>query len=125
MNRTQECRFERLLADGSPVVRFGGQDIVVELIGLEILQPPGELYREIFEKRLAGLADPLRCEIEPGKATSRVRGRLLYLAWRDKSGDVWKDVAQLLLEQGLAKTAPGSFPERDQYLQYEQKSRTS
>ena len=100
------------------------RSIVVELIGLEILQPPGELYREIFEKRLAGLADPLRCEIEPGKATSRVRGRLLYLAWRDKSGDVWKDVAQLLLEQGLAKTAPGSFPGREEYLQYERSARS-
>ena len=123
MNQSRDCRLERLLPDGSPVVRFDGEEMVVELAGLEIPQPPSASYREIFEERLARLPDPLRCEIESATPPGRIRGRLFYLAWRDKSGDVWKDVAQLLLEQGLAKTSADNFPERELYLQYEQKGR--
>ena len=123
MDQSIDCRFELLLPDGSPVVRCGTEEMVVELVGLEIPQPPTESYREIFEERLARLPDPLHCEIESATAPGRIRGRLFYLAWRDKSGDVWKDVAQLLLEQGLVKTSSGNFPERELYLQYEQKGR--
>jgi endonuclease YncB( thermonuclease family) len=121
----QECQFERLLPDGTPVVRMGGEEVVVELRGLEILQPQGSQYREIFEKRLPSTKRPLRCEIASMPQKGRICGRLFYFGWQDKSGDVWKDVAQILLEQGLAKVVTGDFPEREEYLQYERNARSS
>lgn len=119
MQSTKECTFQRLLPHGLPVVLLDGREVIVELRGIEILQPLPDLYREIFQTRLPATKHPLRCETESAPRDGRVTGRLLYFAWQDKSGDVWKDVAQLLLEQGLAKAAAGNYPEREEYRQYE------
>lgn len=107
MTDMRECSFIRLLPDGFPVVRMDGQELEVELFGIEILQPPCELLREIFEKRLPKTNHPLRCEVLSTQRPGRVRGRLFYFGWQDKAGDVWKDVAELLLELGLARTTAG------------------
>jgi endonuclease YncB( thermonuclease family) len=57
----------------------------------------------------------------PAAATASVR----YLAWRDKSGDVWEDLAVTLLDRGLARVAPGDFAEREQYLSRERAARSA
>jgi hypothetical protein len=119
MQPLNECTFERLLSSGLPVVLLDGHEVIVELRGIEILQPLSDLYRDIFQIRLPAAKRPLRCETESVPRDGRVTGKLFYFAWQDKSGDVWKDVAQLLLEQGLAKSVAGNYPEREEYLQYE------
>ena len=119
MHTTKDCTFERLLPNGLPIVAMEGQEVIIELRGIEIVIPLSELYRDIFQIRLPATKRPLRCETESVLRDGHVRGRLFYFAWQDKSGDVWKDVAQLLLEQGLAKPAVGNYPEREEYLQYE------
>jgi hypothetical protein len=120
MSVTEDCSFERLLPDGSPVIRVGGKEVVLELRGLEIIQPIEDRYHEIFEVVLPRTKRSLRCELESmPERKDHARGRLLYFGWQDKSGDVWVDVAQLLLQRGLATLASGDFPEREEYEQYQ------
>lgn len=107
MNEMRECTFLRLLPDGCPVIRMDGRELVVELNGIEILQPQGQPYREVFEKRIPQTNHPLRCDVLSNEQSGRVRGRLFYFGWQDKSGDVWKDLSELLLEWGLAKKVAG------------------
>jgi len=64
---------------------------------------------------------PTRCEPIGGPPEDAVK--FSYYGWQDKSGDVWLDLASTLLKEGLARVAEGAFPERDEYLQYEQQAR--
>ncbi len=125
MEDAEDCSFVRLLPDGSPVVRLRGREMIVELQGIEIIQPPPDLYREIFEERLPQTRRPLRCRIHSMLSTGRIRAQLFCFGWQDKSGDVWLDVANVLLKERLARVAPGDFPEREEYLGYEREAQSS
>jgi hypothetical protein len=101
--KRQECELVRVLSDGTPVVRCQGVEQPVEIEGIEVSQPPPPLYFEIFEQRLAHLRKPLRCTFQTDALAGRARVRMEYFAWHDKSGDVWRDVGELLVEQGVAR----------------------
>jgi len=119
MEEIEECSFVRLLPDGSPVVSLRGRETVVDLYGIEIVHPTGDLYREIFLVRIPQARKPLRCKVHAVLPGGNIRTQLFCFGWQDKSGDVWLDLAVVLLREGLARVAPGEFPEREQYLEYE------
>lgn len=122
MEREEECQFVRLLPDGTPIMRLQGVEREVEIDGLEIPQPLPNLYVEIFQ-RVSRLRKPVRCSIRSVSPTGRVRARMLCYGWQDKSGDVWVDLALVLLDEGLARVAAGEFPEREEYLRHETEAR--
>lgn len=122
MEETEYCSFVRLIADGSPVVRLRSREMVVDLYGIEIVQPTGDLYQKIFEERIPQTKRPLRCKIHGVLPEGKIRGQLFYFGWQDKSGDVWLDLGHVLLKEGLARVAPGDFPEREEYLTSEQEA---
>jgi hypothetical protein len=106
-----ECVLVRVQPDGRLVVRQGDLEHVVRLYGVEIPQPLDPRYFEVLTHWLPRARRPLRCV-----ATGPGQVRLRYFAWQDKSGDVWRDVATLLLAEGLVRVADGDFPERDEYV---------
>jgi hypothetical protein len=117
-----DCTIVELLNDGTPVVRFGdGVPRPVPVHGIQVPQPPPDLYLHILSQRLRADQVELRCEL----ASEATRpGRYSYLAWHDKTGAVWRDLAKLLISQGVARVADDTFPERDEYLQAETAART-
>ena len=46
-----------------------------------------------------------------------------YLAWRDKTGDVWEDFAGTLVDEGLARASGGAPPDGDDYRARERRAR--
>jgi hypothetical protein len=98
----------RVLPEGTVVLRRSGVEQEVEIKGIELSQPPAPLYFEILE-RIARLAKPLRCRSCYRTADGRVAADLEYFAWHDKSGEVWEDLRDLLVEEGAAQpTSPGN-----------------
>ena len=120
MEREEDCWFVRMLPDGRPVVRLQGVERAVEIDGIEIPQPPADLYLEIFDQRLPRLRKPLRCVIRAVSPEGSIRAKLFCYGWHDKSGDVWVDLAHILLDDGLVRVAAVEFPEREEYLRHEQ-----
>jgi hypothetical protein len=121
LNQADGCEVVRVLPDGSVVLRRGEAELVARIHGLDVPVPPPSLYVDMVGGRLAGAGRSLRCVVVSG--ASRATVRLSYLAWRDKSGDVWKDVGLTLLEQGAAMAAPEDFAERQEYLRAEEAAR--
>ncbi|MCE8425197.1 MAG: hypothetical protein J5U17_05410 [Candidatus Methanoperedens sp.] len=119
MKREEECWFVRLLPDGSTVLKIRGLEHKVAIHGVEIPQPPPELYIEIITKRLPRLRRPLRCIVRSMRPSGEISAMLLYYGWQDKSGDVWLDLALVLLDEGLVRVAGGKFPELEEYLKHE------
>lgn len=106
--REETCRFVRLLPDGTPVMLIDGVEREVEIEGMAIPHPLPESYVELFNERLLRLNRPLRCIVRDELPTGRVRARVLYFGWQDKSGDVWLDLAQTVLEQGVVRPPENS-----------------
>lgn len=123
MKHAEECEFEHLLADGTPVVRLRGDLHEIAIHGVEIPQPPPQAYVELMTRRLPRLGKPLRCIVNSVDPTGRTDATVLCYGWQDKSGDVWLDLAVVLLEEGLARTLSAGFSEREQYLRHEQQAR--
>jgi endonuclease YncB( thermonuclease family) len=115
-----DCRILRLLDDGTLVVSADDGERAVRIHGVDVPSPPPEGYGQILE-RLSASARALRCT--PPTAQSGDTAKLYYFGWQDKSGDVWLDLAATLLEEGLVRVGNGSFPEREEYLQYEHQAR--
>jgi hypothetical protein len=105
--KLEECEIVRVMPDGALVVRVGGVERSVEIEGIEVPQPPPPIYFDILRTRLRKLQKPLRCAFHSTAVEGRVRARIEYLAWHDKSGEVWKDLGELLVEQGAARAASG------------------
>lgn len=118
-----ECRFVRLLPDGTPVVRIGDEEREIQIDGIQVPQPPPPLYIEIFTGRVAQTAKPLRCVVRSEPGSGRLRARLMCFGWKDKSGDVWLDLATVLLQEGVVNVAGAEFPGREEYLRPENKRR--
>lgn len=114
----EEGRFVRVSPEGRLVLELGGEEHEVELDGLEMPQPPSRAYVEIAN-RLSRISRPLRLDVRSVSADGRIRGRLRVWGWQDKSGDVWVDLAHVLLERGLARVASTEFREREEYLRHE------
>jgi len=115
-----ECRILRLLDDGTPVVQFDDTSLALPIDGVEVPVPLPAGYVQIMIDRLGRPGQRLRCEPDPaGTGTARFS----YLAWQDKSGDVWADLAQTLLEEGLVRVAAAPFLQRSSYQRFEQTAR--
>lgn len=116
----ERCELIRLDEDGALVVRFEGAAQRMAIFGLRVAEPSPALYVEIIGKRLPhGGGDGLRCTVRAAGAPRR--SQFHYLAWRDKSGDVWQDLALTLLDQGVAQVSDEDFPERAEYLRHEKR----
>ena len=123
MGREEECELVRVLPDGTPVLRIGGVEREARVEGVELVQPPPPLYFEMLEKRLPRIGRPLRCVVRGETTGGRVLVRLFYFGWQDKSGDVWVDLAQTLIDEGLARVSAEQFPEREEYLRREREAK--
>jgi endonuclease YncB( thermonuclease family) len=102
------------------VIRLaGGEQQPVRVHGIRVPQPPPALYTDILTRRVGRVR--LQYEL---RDDDRV-GRYHYLAWQDKTGDVWRDLAKLLIDQGAARVAAGQFAEREEYLRAENAARAA
>jgi endonuclease YncB( thermonuclease family) len=124
MEREEECQFVRLLPDGTLVVRIHGVEREVEIEGIETPEPPSTLYVELLSERLPRLGKPLRLIVRAELPNGRIRAKLLYFGWHDKSGDVWLDLALALLDEGVARVADVQFPTREEYLGHEREEQS-
>jgi hypothetical protein len=123
----QECRCVGLLPDGTLVLEIGGQAREAALRGVQPPQPLPPAWQEWLLRRLPKTQRPLRCQIRseataPGERPSVT---VQYFAWADKSGDVWEDLGARLVEEGLARVAPGVFPERSEYEQRQHRAQAA
>lgn len=85
----QACRLIRVGPDGSLVLELSGTELHAVIDGL-----PGADEQLDALSRLIGR--PLKV-VETGRTPAgRTSVRLNYLAWHDKSGEVWRDVADVL-----------------------------
>jgi hypothetical protein len=100
-----ECEFARLLPDGAVVVGARGEEWTVQIEGIEVPRPLPAGYVRIFD-RIARLGRPLRCTILGELECGRRLAKLSYYGWQDKSGDVWLDLATVLVEEGVAWPRP-------------------
>jgi hypothetical protein len=113
-----DCEVVDVRADGTLLLRIGGREQYGVLHGVRLARPDG--VAELVA-RLRRASHPLQCDPPVGGASAETT--IWYLAWRDKSGDVWEELAATLLEEGLATVQPGDFPGRDEYLAREAKGR--
>lgn len=124
MEREEVCQFVGLLPDGTPIVRMHGIDQEVEIEGIEIPQLPPPRYIEFMNDRLTRIGKPLHCVVLGLLPGGRVRSKLFYFGWQDKSGDVWLDLALTLIDEGAVRVAAGQFPEKEEYLQHEREAQS-
>jgi hypothetical protein len=96
----RECRLVRVLEDGTPVLFFDGEEHEVAIDGVRVTDPRSAEYVALLE-RLRGR--PLLCQPHGRTATGRLLIRVRYFAWQDKSGDVWLDLAETLVREGIAE----------------------
>jgi hypothetical protein len=100
-----ECEFVRLLPDGAVVLTAGGEEWSIQLHGIEVPQPPPAEYFRIFD-RIARSGRPMRCTPVGGVDPGQRRAQVSCYGWQDKSGDVWLDLATVLVEEGVARPVP-------------------
>jgi hypothetical protein len=118
----EECALAAVEADGGLVLQCPSGRRVVELHGLLIPQPPPSEYRRILEK-LQRTGRPLQIRVRGRSSRGRERVQAFAFGWRDKTGDVWVDLAPMLIEAGAAGVADEGFPEREEYLRYQSRGR--
>jgi hypothetical protein len=119
-----DCQIADVLDDGRVVVRIAGEDRTTTLNGVVVPSEVRQAVIDMLQRLDAAMRPPLRCVVDPpADESSLPRVRISYLAWRDKSGDVWEDLATSLLDRGLARVDDGAFPEREDYLALEGRAR--
>jgi hypothetical protein len=93
------CYFESVEADGLFVFSLSGERVRAQLHGFRILPGKVNAANEFLADRT--LRVELRCNVmDPGPP---VVLSVLFLAWKDKSGDVWKDLGEELFKLGFAE----------------------
>ena len=113
---TEPCELIRVDDAGRLVVRLQGVEQALAIFGIDVDQPPRKEYVDLVADRIPRTSRTLQCTVVD--AGPPPRARFLYLAWRDKSGDVWQDLALSLLELGQARVSDERFPGRDEYLRH-------
>ena len=88
------CQIEGLLDDGALSVIIEGKPMVVEVAGLPHSMTGAQFGAVMIERILASRI-PLRCRIIGPAGHDRSRAQLYFLAWHDKSGDVWQPLTEL------------------------------
>jgi hypothetical protein len=117
MKQQEEGRFIRLQQDGTLVIELRGSERVVQIAGVVVPRPLPEAYLAVF-RRLAHRGKPIRCEVQSEQPGTGIRAKIFYYGWQDKTGDVWQDLAILLLEEGAVEVAEEDFPEKETYRQH-------
>ena len=118
-----ECVVTDVLDDGTLVLSVPGRELRQMIHGLDVPLPVPAEYVEVITQRVPRTGQALRMRLIPAPPPQPPRAQLHYLAWRDKSGPVWRDLALVLLAEGAAHVAPHQFPERDTYLDAERTAR--
>jgi hypothetical protein len=119
MQQAEECRVVRVQQDGNLVLELRGGEQVVQLAGVQVPQPLPPAFSRVFQ-RLMQQGKPVRCEVQSGQRNERARVKILYYGWQDKSGDVWQDLALLLLEEGAVEVSEQEdFPDKEIYRQHQ------
>ena len=98
---TTECEFARLLPDGAVVARAEGEEWSIQIYGITVPRPLPAEYVRIFD-RIARLGRPLRCTTVKELEGGRRLAKLSAYGWQDKAGDVWLDLAEVLVGEGVA-----------------------
>jgi hypothetical protein len=117
------CSVTGVLEDGRLVIAVGGEEMRSQLYGLEVPVPVPRGYVEVLTERVPRSHRPLRVRLVPIPPQLPPRAQVHYLAWQDRSGPVWRDLALVLLSEGAARVAPQPFPEREDYLRAEATAR--
>jgi hypothetical protein len=118
----EECRLAAVEPDGALVLHCPSGRRVVELHGLQVAQPvPAEYLRIVQKKDVREM--PLRIRVRGRSQSGREQVQAFVFGWQDKSGDVWVDLARVLIEAGAAGVADEGFPEREEYLGYQSRGR--
>jgi hypothetical protein len=110
-----------VLEDGRVLLDAGGRTRPATLYGAVLTSERRDEILAAVGRVQTALRPGLRAVFEPADEGDHVR--LTYLAWRDKSGDVWEEVAASLIDLGLARVWPDPFPERGAYLARERVAR--
>ena len=91
------------VADGGAIrIDANGVRRTVTLRGVTLRPDSAAAINSMFE-RLRAQQMPVRCTLLADRKSSTAVADIEYLAWRDKSGDVWQDLAVTLVEEGLAR----------------------
>ncbi len=98
-DKLEPCTFIEVKSDGSLIMAVDEKNLSAAL--QQAVIPPGKTKatNDFLTQRAPRVA--LRCELN-GAGAKQVTN-IEYLAWRDKTGDVWQDLGQELINQGLAK----------------------
>jgi len=120
-----ECQPIEVTSGGE--VRFDVQGTTRNLMlrGVIIAPDAASAVNWLFDRiRRNGIA--MRCTLPPDSTIAPESSATVeYMAWRDKSGDVWQDLGLSLIDEGLARVAPGDFPRRDEYAERERKAKAA
>jgi hypothetical protein len=96
-----ECQIIRVLPDGRLRLSWGGREENAGLKGIESA-PPRVDYVNIVARAATRPVKPARCTVE---STKPLVVSISVYGWQDKSGDVWLDLATLLLDARAARKA--------------------
>lgn len=94
------CTFVEVKSDGSLVMAVEGDNLSVTMRHAVIPPEKADAANDLLARRAPRVK--LRCELSPSEPRRVIN--IEFLAWRDKSGDVWQDLGQELIKLGLAKT---------------------
>ncbi len=95
----EECFFDKVLPNGNVVFKINDLPYETSLKGILIPETRVETAHIFLSERATDI--PLRCTFTNSGNLNIVF--VEYLAWRDKSGEVWKDLGETLVQQKLAK----------------------
>jgi endonuclease YncB( thermonuclease family) len=124
MNSAVECTVLAFTTAGELQIAIGDVPRAVRLPGVVV---PPETRAEVNTRleRLRQRPLPSRCTVAANDAAGVAWATVEYLAWRDKSGDVWEDLGATLIEEGLALVEPRGASAREEYLVRERKARAA
>ncbi|HEV7661600.1 MAG TPA: hypothetical protein VGO55_17305 [Allosphingosinicella sp.] len=100
------CQIDRLLEDGGLAVIVAGNPMVVEIVGFAPSMGDPQIPASIVDRILASQI-PLRCRVVGPAGPGRSKAELHYLAWHDKSGDVWQPLEALPEAEGQTGNGAG------------------
>jgi hypothetical protein len=105
MDDDVSCELLEVVSAGTIRLTANGAEHEVKLRGVSLPPHARDSINAMFE-RLRRAHAPVRCKFqEAGTPGAPTGAQVRYLAWRDKSGDVWLDLAATLLEERLARPA--------------------
>jgi endonuclease YncB( thermonuclease family) len=122
MQKAIECKVLEVTTAGELRITIGDRARAVRLRGVVVPAEAASAANTLIQ-RLRQPPASVRCTVAPEDVASALPATIEYLAWRDKSGDVWKDLAATLLEQGLARVVPQEAPDVEGYRARERKAR--